>query len=63
MIEPPEDQRDTFVQCELGHQFCTRCKMMGWHKLGKCKLVSFLYVYNHRMKIHYGEGYKRMLTV
>lgn len=44
MIEPPEDQRDTLVQCAFGHQFCTRCKTIGWHKLGKCKLVNFIFI-------------------
>jgi len=39
LMESPQDVKDSMVQCEFGHKFCTRCKTIGWHKIGKCKKV------------------------
>jgi hypothetical protein len=41
IIESSGDQRETKVECQTGHQFCTKCKTLGWHVLGKCKKVFY----------------------
>jgi IBR domain, a half RING-finger domain len=33
-------KEDPFIQCELGHKFCAKCKTNGWHSQGKCNDVK-----------------------
>lgn len=43
-IEFDVTEEDTFMKCDLGHQFCAKCKTVGWHK-GKCtdvKMIVFI---------------------
>jgi hypothetical protein len=40
ILESPQDPKDSMIECTLGHQFCAKCKTVGWHIIGKCKSVS-----------------------
>lgn len=31
---------DFCLECENGHQFCARCKNLGWHRIEECKKVK-----------------------
>ena len=36
-IEVSDDlEYEPFIQCEVGHKFCTKCKELGWHQKGNC---------------------------
>lgn len=40
IIEINGDMKESpFLQCDLGHKFCAKCKTLGWHIKGKCKDV------------------------
>jgi len=41
ILEINEDLKESpFIQCDLGHKFCAKCKTSGWHLKGKCNDVK-----------------------
>jgi hypothetical protein len=36
-IDPLE--RQIFVECDVEHKFCSKCKEIGWHQEGRCEKV------------------------
>jgi hypothetical protein len=42
IVEADPTNKETFISCEKDHQFCSKCKTVGWHRKGNCKDVNFL---------------------
>jgi hypothetical protein len=42
-VEADPTNKETMITCEQGHKFCSKCKTTGWHKVGKCSGVIYLF--------------------